>query len=169
LKATVLKWFGEKVKGKGGKVCDSADVVSLKLQFWIWTRFILADSANYFLNCCVHGDYNYTDRQSWLAMAIAYLNIFGSSVRSTPNGDQRKNTKISKEIKMMTNDTEQLILDRLQKIDDNIEPIKTDVNQINVQISKIETNLNWIKILFPIAFTFIIFLLGLLIKIIGNF
>jgi hypothetical protein len=102
-------------------------------------------------------------------MAIAYLNIFGSSVRSTPNGDQRKNTKISKEIKMMTNDTEQLILDRLQKIDDNIEPIKTDVNQINVQISKIETNLNWIKILFPIAFIFIIFLLGLLIKIIGNF
>ncbi|MGL5941914.1 MAG: hypothetical protein ACRC2S_16365 [Waterburya sp.] len=67
---------------------------------------------------------------------------------------------------MMTNDTNQLILNSLNEIKADIKELNKSNTEIKVSIGKIETSLNWIKILFPLTFALIIFLLGVLIKVI---
>lgn len=76
---------------------------------------------------------------------------------------------------IMANNTNQLILNSLDEIKTDIKEIKTDIKEleknntdISIIIAKIETSLTWIKILFPITFALIIFLLGVLIMFISK-
>ena len=68
---------------------------------------------------------------------------------------------------MMAKNNEQLLLNSLNEIKADFKEIKSDIGQIKVDIAKTQTNLAWIKVLFPLTFTVIIFLLGVLIRIIS--
>ena len=71
---------------------------------------------------------------------------------------------------MMANDTEQIILTRLDKIDRNIESIQVDLNMVKSDIGSIKerqagltTDIGWIKVLFTVAAGIFTVLLGALI------
>ena len=71
---------------------------------------------------------------------------------------------------MMNNDTEQIIINRLDKIDnrfDNIDnkldSIKTDLGAVKERQAGLTTDIGWIKILFTIAAAIFTVLLGALI------
>ena len=68
--------------------------------------------------------------------------------------------------KLMTN-TNQLILNSLNEIKTDIGELNKTNNEIKISLGKIHTSLNWMKILFSITFVPIIFLLGVLIKLIS--
>ncbi|MGL5940237.1 MAG: hypothetical protein ACRC2S_07600 [Waterburya sp.] len=71
---------------------------------------------------------------------------------------------------MMTNDTEQRILNALDKIDNDLESIKTDIKVIKDDITdlkvtqaKLTTDNGWIKVLFGGAVSMILILPSILI------
>ena len=53
----------------------------------------------------------------------------------------------------------------IKEIKSDIKEVKSDINDIKVKQENFATNIAWIKVLFPLAFAVIVFLLGVLIKI----
>jgi hypothetical protein len=56
------------------------------------------------------------------------------------------------------------LIEKVNEIKEDSKEIKSDINDIKVKQENLATNIAWIKVLFPIAFTLIILLLGVLIK-----
>ncbi len=53
----------------------------------------------------------------------------------------------------------------VKEIKSDFKEVKSDINDIKVKQENLATNIAWIKVLFPLAFGLIVFLLGVLIKI----
>ena len=56
------------------------------------------------------------------------------------------------------------LIAKVEEIKQDSKAIKDDISNIKVKQENLSVNISWIKVLFPVAFALIIFLLGILIK-----
>lgn len=60
--------------------------------------------------------------------------------------------------------TEQSLIEKIDEIRADVKAMREDINEIKIKQENLTVNIAWIKVLFPVAFALIIFLLGVLIK-----